>query len=169
MKRFWGWVPQYMPLCAQCAQRGWFSQQTNPSGFLPGFLPFFCRSRHVIGMCERVFFFRFSTALPNFFQISSVRKRIWPCRKVFGRKFGRAVEKRQPGTCRYTAVFGIFDSKIVPNTATTRQKIFLGKKTVAYGQGYSILYTYGNYVRKKSGRNSVERSPIQGLVEPYVA
>ena len=39
------------------------------SGFLPGFLPFFCRSRHVIGMCERVLFCRVVAALPGFLPI----------------------------------------------------------------------------------------------------
>ena len=59
-------TPILMRLFTNCPANIFFQVS---SGFLPGFLPFFCRSRHVIGMCERVLFCRVVAALPGFLPI----------------------------------------------------------------------------------------------------
>ena len=100
------------------------TQLTFSSRFLPGFFRVFFRFFADPGMwsaCVKEYFSAGLLPLYRvFFRFSSARKRIWPCRKVFGRKPGRTVEKRQPGTCRYTAVFGIFISEILPYTVEFR-------------------------------------------------
>ena len=121
------------------------------SGFLPGFLPFFCRSRHVIGMCERVLFCRVVAALPGFLPIFFRAEAYMTMSEGFRKK------TRQNG--RKTAAGNL--------PVHCRIRYFYFRNSSVHGR--ISVRSSGNGKKSAISRKLFQRSPIQVLTEPYVA